>query len=337
MRPLYYLIILFCLFFVCKNLYAQDPHFSLSYLSPLQINPALSGSDDVWDVRVGGQWKSQWASVPVAYRTFSAFYDQKLPQLRLGPGQLAAGAIVLYDQAGDGQLSWAKLGARVAYHLPLSDEHRISLGAGFDFGQRRFFPAQLRFGDQYNGELFDPDQLTGEAFDQTSSGLTSVNIGFLHRLLVDGGYMRTGFSAAHLNAPVLRFYESSTLVVPMIFRLHNFSYINLPVEEWKVTVRAHVLYQGTYLEGLVGLGMRYEFPTDATPLTLGAGLAARFGDAFIPHLEAQYGPWNVAVSYDINTSPFRVATNRRGGLELAVHYYMLQTRPPEDFKSCPIF
>jgi len=50
-----------------------------------------------------------------------------------------------------------------------------------------------------------------------------------------------------------------------------------------------------------------------------------------------YQNWQFGLSYDLNTSPFKVASQRRGGPEVSLRYVIFRVKPPEEFKLCPIF
>ncbi|MEL6656807.1 MAG: PorP/SprF family type IX secretion system membrane protein [Bacteroidota bacterium] len=332
-RGLLFLVV--CL--LSNTIKAQDPHFSQSPMSPVQLNPALTAASE-WDVRVGGQWKEQWSSVPVSYRTFAAFYDQRLHQLKLPLGQLGVGGSFLYDQAGDSKLSWTQAGLRVSYGVPLEEGVDLRAGFGIDIGQRAFLPDQLEFGDQYNGELFDPGQASAEQFARQTSNLTSLSAGLavVYRSPRNRTQLQGGLAASHLNSPSVRFYQASDVQIPIWARFHANAVVEVN-DDWDATGVHHFYRQGNYQEILVGLGGRYHLAYKNEDLALGAGVAYRLGDAIIPQLEALYGQWRFGLSYDINTSAFQTATNGRGGLELALHYYILQPKPPEEFKSCPIF
>ncbi len=316
---------------------AQDPHFSQSPMAPLQLNPALTASSE-WDIRMGGQWKEQWSSVPVSYRTFSAFFDQKLHQLKLPTGKLGVGGVFLYDQAGDSKLSWTQVGLRVSYDLPLQDGFNLRAGLGFDFGQRAFLPEQLAFGDQYNGELFDPGQTTAERFARQASGLASLSTGvaLTYRNPRDRTFIQGGVAASHLNSPSVSFFQAGDVNIPIWARFHANGVVEVN-DDWDATAVTHFYRQGSYQEILLGIGGRYHLDYQDEDLQVGAGISYRYGDALIPQIEILYTQWRFGLSYDINTSAFQTATNGRGGLELALHYYILQARPPEEFKSCPIF
>lgn len=320
-----------------QSLRAQDPHFSQANRSPLYLNPALTATSD-WDQRVGVHWKEQWVKVPVNYQTFSAFYDQKFSPSWLPVKGFGIGAIFLHDAAGDSRLSWTQLGLRLSYARKLADQHQLSAGLGIDIGQRALQLTQLQFGDQYNGEFFDPSQLSAEALAQQSSGLSSVSAGINYQFTGyrNRGKTDWGFAVSHLNRPSISFFAEPEVILPLWFR----TYINSLVEandEWDATVRYHYFRQGDYQEMLLGAGALYHWERPEGTLILGGGLGYRFGDAWILFLEAFYDQWSLELSYDFNSSDFQSATNGRGGLEFSLQYYLMQAKPPEEFKSCPIF
>jgi hypothetical protein len=66
-------------------------------------------------------------------------------------------------------------------------------------------------------------------------------------------------------------------------------------------------------------------------------LLSRLGDALIPQLGLRYRVWEVGFSYDVNISEFQKATNRRGGPEFYLQYFLTRVQAPPVFKACPIF
>ena len=69
-----------CLSTLCG---AQDIHFSQFYMSPLNLNPAMTGVMNCTQ-RFVANYRNQWASVlkADAYTTYSVSYDQKLSAVR---------------------------------------------------------------------------------------------------------------------------------------------------------------------------------------------------------------------------------------------------------------
>ena len=75
--------LLVCTFIVLASfttVKAQDIHFSQFYMSPLNLNPAMTGVMNC-KTRFVANYRNQWASVlkANAYNTYSASYDQKVP------------------------------------------------------------------------------------------------------------------------------------------------------------------------------------------------------------------------------------------------------------------
>jgi len=77
MKQLKTFLLLFAITFSYLAVQAQDIHFSQFYMSPLNLNPALTGVMNS-QVRVVGNYRNQWASVlkSNAFSTYSASYDQ---------------------------------------------------------------------------------------------------------------------------------------------------------------------------------------------------------------------------------------------------------------------
>ena len=328
---------LFLSLFFYGGLTAQDIHFSQFLKAPLELSPALTAASD-WDVRMGANWRQQWASVPVKYQTFGAFYDQKMDVKWLRRGYLGLGGSFIHDQAGDSELSWTQIGLRVAYHYPIDRELMLSGGINIDVGQRAFRSDQLQFADQYNGEFFDPGQSSNEQFAQQSGGYASQGVGvnLRRKFWQSRSVMNVGFSLNHLNKPSIRFFDENVLELPVLLTSYTSGVFELS-NEWDVKTQAYWAHQGAYYEVMAGGGGRYHLDMDGEDLMLGIGAQYRWKDALILQLEGSYQQWHWGLSYDINVSDFTIATQGRGGLELAVHYYLLKAKPPEDFKSCPVF
>lgn len=332
--PFQYLV-LSC--FLSISLNAQDIHFSQFLKAPLELSPALTAISK-WDVRMGANWRQQWASVPVNYQTFGGFYDQKMDLKLFRKGYLGLGVSFIHDQAGDSELSWTQLGVRAAYHYPIDEELTLSAGINVDVGQRAFRSDQLQFADQYNGEFFDAGQATSEQFAQQSGGYASQGVGVNLRRSFwrSRSVMNVGFSLGHLNQPAIHFFDDNILTLPILLTSYTNGIFELS-DEWDVKVQGYWANQGPYYEVMAGAGGRYHLDFDGEDLMLGIGAQYRWKDALILQIEGSYQQWHWGLSYDINISDFAIATQGRGGLEMAVHYYLLKVKPPEEFKSCPVF
>src|SRR5688572_17842735 len=134
---------------------AQDLHFSQFFNSPLTTNPANTGFIPDGNYRIGINYRNQWASIPVPYKTMSAFADFQLFRDRLEYGWLGIGGVLLRDVAGSGNLTSTKVYGSIAYHQLLGQSSLLSLGFNVGSASKRVDVTKLTFGDQWNGKFFD--------------------------------------------------------------------------------------------------------------------------------------------------------------------------------------
>ncbi len=323
---------------VGERLHAQDLHFSQYYNAPLNTSPALTGVFS-GDIRMGANARQQWASVPVPYLTFSGYYDRKIYVPGLTNGLLGGGILFNYDKAGDGNLSWAQIGLAASYTQQIAETHYLTGGAMLQLGQRAFDPTKLNFDDQYNGDIFDPTLASAESFPKTSVAYTDLSAG-INWLMIsrdNRNEIVAGIAFYHLTQPAVGFFDDRSATLPMRSAVYTHGVVQV-AEKLDVVVHGAWQLLSPQREILAGAGARYHLlVTPLQIIALQAGLSYRLSDALIPHIELHYNDWMVGLSYDINTSPFQVATARRGGPEISLRYIITKVKPPDAFKSCPVF
>ncbi len=318
---------------------AQDIHFSQFNNTPANLNPALTGVFG-GDLRFIANYRNQWKSVPVDYRTISGAFDSKLYHKAFGKnGYLGYGLVFNNDVAGDAQIGISQLGANLSYTRQMSDALFVSVGAQFALSQRSISPEKLSYEEQWNGDIFDPNRSNGESFSSTSKGIGSISTGLNLHYQVEG--TRTKFDLGsgifHLNEPNTSFDGDPAANLPLKFSPYLLSTIELSA---KLDLRVNGLFakQLSYQEAVAGAAVRYHFSTEKdNELNAQAGVAMRFGDALLPSIEVQFRNWTAGLSYDQNFSAFEVATNHRGGPEFFLQYILWKVHPPKEFKACPVF
>jgi hypothetical protein len=79
-------------------------------------------------------------------------------------------------------------------------------------------------------------------------------------------------------------------------------------------------------------------PEDPEYIIHGGGFL-RWKDALIPVLKIDYHPFAVAISYDVNVSQLKTASQGRGGFELSVSYigFLDRNNSSRDKVLCPRF
>lgn len=336
-----YLLPFFCCFFLVNISFAQDIHFSQYYNSPLNINPALTGVFN-GDMRLMGNYRNQWSSVPVDYNTFSAAYDMKYFHKKMGAGFFGGGIILHSDEAGDSELGMSQVAVSASYSQIINEYNIMTAGFQFGVGQRSFNTDNLQLGNQFVDGSFSSSASTKENFSNTNNGYIDISAGINWHMQFDEGLKRLdfGLGAFHLNKPQQKFYESDDVELPMRFSAYAAGEVQFN-ELWSGVFHGVVQIQGPYKEAVSGAGVKYWLnQSRGKEMAVQLGTAYRFlgrSDAIIPSFELHYLAWKFGLSYDINTSNFEIATNNRGGLELSLIYIFTKVKPTKEIKACPVF
>lgn len=329
------LIALFLVGALCAR--GQDLHFSQFDFSPLNMNPALTGIFK-GDMRFTGNVRSQWVTVPVSYLTASAGYDFKLYDKNLQNTLFAGGVLFNYDRAGDGNLSLAQLGLSTSVTQQLSDQNFLTLGVQFNVHQRSLRPADLTFGNQFDGEQFNPNLSSREDFETTVDNYFGIAIGLNWHYQVPESRTRidAGFGMFNFNQPEVSFLGDASSLLNNRLAYHAKASF-LVSKDIDLVAKFLGQSQGKYQEMVAGAGVLIHLnQAVGRELALQLGGGYRFDDALFPEAHLFIGPWTFGLSYDVNSSDFSVATNRAGGVELSVMYIFTKVRPVP-LKICPIF
>jgi type IX secretion system PorP/SprF family membrane protein len=322
------------------TVWSQDIHYTNFGFSPLNINPALTGVFN-GDMRVTGNFRSQWQGVPVSYVTFSGSYDMKVPTKSKETFQpWRVGTFISYDHAGYSRLNNAGIYLAGSYMYPLSKSDFLSAGISAGMNQRAFKTSDLTWDDQYVARRFDPNIQSMDAtiFDETiyypdlSAGLN-----YHHQLPKSRSGLDIGFGYFHINEPKKSFKGEPALKCGARYTLYGSTNIKLN-DFFDVMVDAMGQWQDKHREFVYGLGGRiYLVDKHTKQIALQAGVHMRNGDAVSPHVGLIYNNWKVAVNFDSNFSPFKAATNRLGGPEINLIYIFAKVPPAQYCPLCPTY
>lgn len=303
-----------CLIFSRKADAQVDAHFSQYYAYPLWLNPGLTGVMD-GDYRITANFKRQWAAVTSPFTTEALSFDT-YPFKHLG-----LGGTILNQSAGDGGYNYINGMVSAAYRAILDEKGVNILSIGLQAGvmNRRFNPNKLAFGSQYSPILgYDPATPSGENFDKTTSTAFDANFGIVYfngnpntRLNPFGG-----ISVYHLSRPEDPFLGTSSHRLPMRMNIHGGLRIKLN-EQFNLTPQAIYIRQGNAHELTMGAYLQYLLPNYSDFLF---GATFRANDAVIPFVGFHLGDYTFGLSYDVNVSQLRSASEGRGGIELSLSY-----------------
>ena len=340
-------ILILCMSTLTFELAAQDIHFSQFYQSPFNLNPGLTGQFDGAYRFIGNQ-RTQWRSVTTPYTTFGLSADAR--NLELPDGLLNkqdgkgfatgwnTGLSFFNDKAGDSHLKTTVLNLALSKDVAVGSDGRshITPGISLGFTSMRIDYSELRYDNQWNGIAYDPDINPGEQYQRNSRGYFNLNVGI--------SYFRTwsrnkeiigGASIFNIGNPKQSFFNDGFVKLDTRANLH-FQY-RFPInDEWLAEPMVLFMAQGTYKEFNVG-GLAHYVLEDGSWMyrTLYAGVFARARDAGYIVAGMRYDAWNVGLSYDINMSNLKPASNGKGGFEISIVYIIPPKPKLTPVKFCP--
>jgi len=321
------LLIVLTIIATASTMKAQDFHFTQFDMSPMTLNPALTGAYE-GTFRIGGIYRDQWASViENPFKTQSIYLDA--PLFRVGSkGWIGAGVSVLSDKVGVYDYSNTLAGASLAYHFA-TEKMTISAGVQGNNVQRRVDLTKLTFEDNW---LFQDNSFNGISADATSlndnASFIDINAGVnVGTKINEKVRLNVGVAMSHLTSPEDGFQGGQKL--PNRLSVHAKADIDL---NEKLVFTPNLLFQT--------MGGAQEFNAIAmigykvTPdFMISYGQGWRVGDATNAIVQLQYGSIKAGVSYDINISDLNNLSNYQGGLEIAVSYIARIFKEP---KSDPV-
>lgn len=335
--------------FISPRAAAQDIHYTQFYNAPFQVSPSQIGLFDGY-IRVQGNYRNQWRTVPVGYKTLTMAVDKKFYSKK--KYQFFAGGLVFnYDQAGFGELNNTQVNLLGSFTRRTSKKTYLTLGGIFGFNQRAFRLTDLSFDNQYNGTGgIDPTIPSGENFGSLSNNFTDASVGINFRfqdkdtvLLVDRLENRSKFDVGmgvfHLTQPNQSFIDDAEAPLPIRLSPYIFGTLQLN-DDFDLVGSFLAQFQATYRELLYGGAVKWHWsrtPGRQLAVQLGANFRSHdFGESWSPVFEAHYNSWRIGLSYEINTSGFQVATGRDSGPEISVRYVLKRVEPLPKYKICPL-
>ncbi len=346
-------LLLFAFLVIQCQLSAQDIHWSQFHNSQVYLNPALTAVFN-GDTRFHGHYRSQWNKVPVNYLTFSGAVDTKFFNPKMKNSLFGVGLIINSDEAGDSNFKTLNIGLNGAYTHQLAKKHFLTVGLQGAFYSLGFDFSDLRFDNQYGGDIFDPNLPNREPMDGTRAQFADMSIGLNYHFQNPNKRSKLDLGAAihHLNEPNRIFLENSPdMPLPRRINIYGTGTIGFG-KRFDLLLMGTGQFQGPHTEIVPSIAARFHLNITRTQETaLQLGIAGRIAtsplndsmtwDAFAPMLELYFRQWHVGLSYDINVSDFNFdygfqGTRGFGGPEMSITYVITKVRMGE-FKICPIY
>jgi type IX secretion system PorP/SprF family membrane protein len=315
-----------CLLLQATNIYAQDFSFSQFYEKPILRNPSLAGIFD-GDLKVTAIFKNQWQSVTVPYQTGGFSIEDRF---RVGQSSdyITLGLQATLDQAGDIQLKRSQLMPVINYHKSLNEDYGSYLSLAFmpGFTSSQFDITKMQFDDQYVAGTYNAGNTTMQSFNRTNVNYWDLSTGITYGMsLSDNTDMYIGAGLFHFNKPRIAYYVNNETTT-----LQNKFTINGGLTTTTSDVNRLVFFfdylkQGanssTIFGGYYGMDIMQDYGSNTDDkLTLYLGAFYRLRDAIVPVVKLDYYRLTLGLSYDVNTSQLKNASQFRGGFELSASF-----------------
>ncbi|MBI1289463.1 MAG: type IX secretion system membrane protein PorP/SprF [Flavobacteriales bacterium] len=310
---------------------SQDIHMVQFTETPQLINPGQTGVFN-GKIRAIVNYRDQWASVDAPYRTFGFNYDQRIsPKKWKKKASLCVGLAAYRDDAGDLGLHTTSGVISLASSLHLTNTQTVTAGIQSGVIYRGIDMSKAVWGSQYDGNNYDPTMASGEVSNFNSFINPDVSMGFAWNLNEPHGigpfrelYVRAGTGIFHLNRPRQKFNLGEDDRLDVRWTIHADAMMGVGSGRSYIVPMFLFQMQGPSTEAVFG-GMYRFLLRDAAQVTgfvkggaLGMGATYRWGDAITPMVSVEYLWMRLGVSYDVNLSKLRNATNYQGGLEISL-------------------
>ena len=323
---------------------AQDIHFSQFSETPLLRNPALAGIF-YGDIRVQAVFRNQWQSVTVPFQTSSVNAEYKMP-VGQADDFLTLGGALLYDKAGTVAFTSTHVLPTLNYHKSLSEERNMYLSAGFSAGivQRKFDVSKMTTNSQFNGLDYDPTLATGENFQNSNTLYFDGSVGLSFNTQVgddpdDNLYV--GAAYHHFNKGAKPGFSNVPSMAVQPKMVYSAGFKKTVNEYAYMTFYADYSTQGPYSQAIGGMlySAKLDNLADDPRYIISGGGFVRWRDAFVPVIKLETLPMTFALSYDVNISPLKTASQSRGGFELSISYqkFLDRDNPVRNAVRCPRF
>jgi len=301
---------------------AQDIHFTQFYTQAQSLNPGLTGWYD-GDIRVNAIYRTQWKAIDGKdYRTIGFGLEKQYHQYS---NMYSFGIQAISDETGYVGLASNKIDISGSFSTKYLG-NRISGGIQVGGVYKSTNILQYSYDDQYElggTDVFNTDLPTAEIEGDPVSYL-NINAGVVwSKKFTKKIHPEAGIAFYHINTPNESFYGAEYAGTELASR----AIVHIG-GKYSANKRIHIEPKILYMRQLkatdfiLGGNAIFNFTKD---LALYGGMLFRYSwhsnydaSAFVGGI--QYKNFDIGMSYDVNISNLKTATNNRGAFEVSLVY-----------------
>ncbi len=301
-----------------------DIHFSQFYETSVLRNPALTGVFED-DYKLGVYYRTQWGSISHPYVTKVISAETHFSASRTSDDFFSFGLLGYVDKAGSIDEKITAFYPAINYNKSINPAHNTYLSVGFTGGyvQYSFDPSKATFNNQYVNNIYSASNPSLENIPLAKMAMWDFGGGI--NFNSSKGDNNTfsyiiGVSGYHFSQPILSYYRNPKITENIRWN-GNAAISSVFTDNISMQMQANYAMQGTYSEIMVGGLVNWTRVKGMENLfVISGGAYYRHNDAVIPVVKMKYKTLAVAVSYDVNVSTLKDASNLQGGTEITVFF-----------------
>ncbi|MFM2326936.1 MAG: hypothetical protein RIR31_1138 [Bacteroidota bacterium] len=334
------ILLLFVVSLLAKFAIGQDINFSQFYDLPLLRNPSLAGIFS-GDIRITSAYRNQWQSVTVPYRTFGLGAEIKKPIGENSDDFFTYGLQLSSDVAGDSKLSRTQVFPVFNYHKSLSGKSYLSAGIMGGPVMQRFDPSKLSFDDQYLNGAYSASNPTKQVFSNTKLTYWDAAAGLCFSSIAgENTRYYIGVGLFHFTQPKVAFQKQNDITLNKKWVVN--AGLAAPVtDENRIILYVDYFMQGGSRQAQGGLLLNHDLVQydEEQKVSISGGIFYRGNDAFMPVVKLDYYQYSIGMSYDVNSSKLKSASQYRGAYEVTISYKAFNNKynTSANKVKCPLF
>ena len=324
---------------------AQDIHFTQFFSNPLLLNPSQTGFYN-GNYRVGFNFKAQWPwasdAVLYNYHTETPYVDFSIGEGKLKTGWMGVGVSFLNDEAGDGRLTFRRIGLSYAYHQPFDKEKRyvLSAGASVHYSARSIDYSKFYFNNQWVDDYgFDLSISSNEPLSNERFSYFDIAAGIhMSAKVSEKLKLYGGGCILHVNRPQNTFYGNDSRLG---FRYQANSGADIILADyWTWSLHAYYGLEERASELLIGSLVERDLPQanrTKSEHAIYVGVYYRVNDAIAPIVGYRYKQTRLLLNYDFTVSRLIKSGKANGGPELSLVHVGRWSSDNRSKINCPKF
>jgi type IX secretion system PorP/SprF family membrane protein len=246
----------------------------------------------------------------VPFQTGALSTELKMPMKNAANDWVTIGLQITHDVAGDARLKRTSLQPAINYHKNLGNENYLSLAFMGGPVNSQFDPTRLKWDDQFVAGSYNPANPTAQVFNNTGYTYWDASVGLTYTgVLSEETRFYAGAGLFHFNNPKLNFYSNNGQ-----FSVLGRKFVQVYADYFNQAGASQFL--GGFLYGIEFVN-RYD---DNKSVNLNLGAFFRWNDALIPVVNFDFFDFSLGLSYDVNVSRLKAASQMQGGFELSATY-----------------